>query len=61
MPATPGVSVDVTLSPAIGLVSSETWNPPVGIEAGRTEEEPTTPTVEGASGSDTIALSTKKK
>ena len=41
MPATPGVSVDVELDPAIGLVASETWNPPVGIEAGRTIEEPT--------------------
>ena len=41
MPATPGVSVDVLLDPAMGFVASETWNPPVGIEAGRTIVEPT--------------------
>lgn len=40
MPATPGVSVDVLLDPAMGFVASETWNPPVGIEAGRTIVEP---------------------
>lgn len=53
MPATPGVSVDVVVSPAIGLVSSDTWNPPVGIEAGRTIVEP-------SGGEDTIVLSTRK-
>tara|TARA_B100001063_G_scaffold63384_1_gene57403 strand:+ start:574 stop:741 length:168 start_codon:yes stop_codon:yes gene_type:complete len=36
MPLTPGTSTKVTISPAIRLASSDTWNPFVGIEAGRT-------------------------
>ena len=36
MPATPGTSAAKTISPAIRLVSSTTWDPFVGIEAGRT-------------------------
>ena len=40
MPATPGTSAAKTLDPAIRLVSSTTWDPFVGIEAGRTYEAP---------------------
>ena len=40
MPATPGTSTDVTIDPAIRLVSSTTWDPFVGIEAGRTYVAP---------------------
>ena len=36
MPATPGTSTLVEVDPAIGLASSDTWDPFVGIEAGRT-------------------------
>lgn len=36
MPATPGTSTTVTVDPAIGLTSSDTKDPQVGIEAGRT-------------------------
>ena len=36
MPATPGTSTLVEVDPAIGLASSDTWDPEVGIEAGRT-------------------------
>lgn len=43
MPATPGTSVDVTVDPAVGLVTSVTWDPFVGIEAGRTYVAPTPP------------------
>ena len=42
MPATPGTSTEVTVDPAIGLVASDTWDPQVGIEAGRTYVAPTT-------------------
>jgi hypothetical protein len=41
MPATPGTSTDVTVDPAIGLTESVTWDPEVGIEAGRTYVAPT--------------------
>ena len=44
MPATPGTSTTVTVDPAIGLVSSDTKDPQVGIEAGRTYVPPTPPT-----------------
>ena len=54
MPATPGTSTDVTIDPAIRLVSSTTWDPFVGIEAGRTIVEPTPPTTKGSAGTDTI-------
>ena len=40
MPATPGTSTEVEIDPAIGLVSSDTWDPEVGIEAGRTYVAP---------------------
>ena len=40
MPATPGTSAAKTLDPAIRLVSSTTWDPFVGIEAGRTYVAP---------------------
>ena len=40
MPATPGTSAAKTLDPAIRLVSSTTWDPFVGIEAGRTYAAP---------------------
>ncbi len=43
MPATPGTSAAKTLDPAIRLVSSTTWDPFVGIEAGRTYTEPAEP------------------
>ena len=36
MPATPGTSTDVTVSPAIGLTASVTWDPFLGVAAGRT-------------------------
>ena len=36
MPATPGTSAAKTISPAIRLASSTTWDPFVGVEAGRT-------------------------
>ena len=41
MPATPGTSTTVTVDPAIGLVTSDTKDPQVGIEAGRTYAPPT--------------------
>ena len=53
MPATPGTSAAKTLDPAIRLVSSTTWDPFVGIEAGRTYAAPA-PIVFGAAGTDTI-------
>ncbi len=40
MPATPGTSTKVTVDPAIGLTASDTWDPQVGIEAGRTYVAP---------------------
>ena len=40
MPATPGTSTLVTVDPAIGLAASDTWDPQVGIEAGRTIQAP---------------------
>ena len=58
MPATPGTSTDVTIDPAIGFVASTTWDPFVGIEAGRTITEPAG-TTSGGGGADT--LSTRKK
>ena len=54
MPATPGTSAAKTLDPAIRLVSSTTWDPFVGIEAGRTYAEPA---VEGA---EAFTATTKK-
>lgn len=56
MPYAPGVSVLVTVDPVVAYqnsdrttlpatanqVSSDTWNPTVGIEAGRTAVDPTT-------------------
>ena len=39
MPATPGTSTTVTVDPAIGLVTSDTKDPFVGLEAGRTLTE----------------------
>ena len=57
MPATPGTSTKVELDPAIRLVSSETYDPFVGIEAGRTYS-----TVTGGDGADSVAaVSTKRK
>ena len=53
MPATPGTSVLVELDPAIRLVSSETHDPFVGVEAGRTITEGTD-TVSGGAGTDTL-------
>ena len=53
MPATPGTSELVELDPAIRLASSETYDPFVGIEAGRTYDD--------GKGEDTIAFSTTKK
>jgi hypothetical protein len=53
MPATPGTSTTVEIDPAIGLVSSDTQDPFVGIEAGRTYVA-STPTTKGAAGTDTI-------
>jgi len=46
MPATPGTSTLVEVDPAIGLASSDTWDPEVGIEAGRTIVEPEADPVE---------------
>ena len=51
MPATPGTSAAVTIDPAIRLVSSTTWDPFVGVEAGRTY---TASGGRGAAGTDTI-------
>ena len=53
MPATPGTSVLVELDPAIRSVSSETYDPFVGVEAGRTITEGTD-TVSGGGGADTL-------
>ena len=53
MPATPGTSTTVTVNPAIGLTKSDTKDPFVGIEAGRTYVAPT-PTTRGAASTDTI-------
>ncbi len=58
MPYAPGVSVLVTVDPVVAYqnndrttlpatayqVSSDTWNPTVGIESGRTAVDPTTVT-----------------
>ena len=44
MPATPGTSTTVTVDPAIGLTKSDTKDPRVGIETGRTYVPPTPPT-----------------
>ncbi len=55
MPATPGTSTTVTVDPAIGLASSDTKDPFVGIEAGRTIVDPTPPaTTRGSPGTDTL-------
>jgi hypothetical protein len=43
MPATPGTSTTVEISPAIGLASSDTIDPFFGIEAGRTYVPPEEP------------------
>lgn len=43
MPATPGTSADVAVNPAVGSVNSVTWDPFVGIEAGRTYVGPSAP------------------
>ena len=53
MPATPGTSTTVVIDPAIGFVSSDTKDPNVGIEAGRTYVAPT-PTTKGAAGTDKV-------
>ena len=53
MPATPGTSVLVELDPAIRSVSSETHDPFVGVEAGRTITEATS-TQSGGAGTDTV-------
>lgn len=46
------------LDPAIRLVSSETWDPFVGVEAGRTiTEAPATQS--GYAGEDTLSLKSK--
>ena len=55
MPATPGTSTTVEIDPAIGLVSSDTKDPFVGIEAGRTLTEAPA-TTKGAAGTDTIKV-----
>ena len=55
MPATPGTSTKVVIDPAIGLASSETYDPFFPIEAGRTYDDGTPEaTVKGGSGTDTI-------
>ena len=56
MPATPGTSTKVELDPAIRLASSETWDPFVGIEAGRTYDdgEEAAETTRGGAGTDKI-------
>ena len=53
MPATPGTSTLVEVDPAIGLASSDTWDPEVGIEAGRTITEAPV-TTSGGGGTDTV-------
>ena len=59
MPATPGTSTKVVLDPAIRLVSSETYDPFVGIEAGRTiTEAPATQS--GYAGEDTLSIKKAK-
>ena len=55
MPATPGTSELVELDPAIRLVSSETWDPFVGVEAGRTVTEAAA-TQSGYAGEDTLSI-----
>ena len=60
MPATPGVTQDVTIDPAMGFVASTTWDPNVGIEAGRTYTTATAASVKGASSTDTIVLTKGK-
>ena len=54
MPATPGTSAAKNVDPAIGLVSSTTWDPFVGVEAGRTVTAATAPTTKGGAGTDSI-------
>jgi len=55
MPATPGTSAAKTIDPAIRLVSSTTWDPFVGIEAGRTlTASGGADTTFGGAGTDTI-------
>ena len=58
MPATPGVTQDVTIDPAMGFVASTTWDPNVGIEAGRTYTTATS--VTGASSPDTLVFTKGK-
>ena len=67
MPETPGVSVLVTIDPSIHTetadrttmqanpVASSTWDPNVGIEAGRTNVAPPQ-TTSGGGGTDSITL-----
>ena len=59
MPATPGTSTLVEVDPAIGLASSDTWDPEVGIEAGRTITE-TPSTTLGGDGVDTVKATKAK-
>ena len=56
MPATPGTSAAKTVEPAIGLASSTTWDPFVGVEAGRSVTTASAPaeTTRGGAGSDSI-------
>ena len=56
MPATPGTSAAKTIDPAIGLASSTTWDPFVGVEVGRTVTGSSARTTSGAAGSDSIKL-----
>lgn len=51
MPATPGTSTTVVIDPAIGLVKSDTKDPQVGIEAGRTY---VAPAIKGVQGTDSL-------
>jgi hypothetical protein len=55
MPATPGTSATKTITPAIGLVSSDTKDPFVGVEVGRTYVAPAD-TTRGAAGTDSIKV-----
>ena len=58
MPATPGTSTTVTVNPAIGLTKSDTKDPFVGVEAGRTiTEAPATQS--GFAGEDTLSIKSK--
>ena len=54
MPATPGTSTKVVIDPAIGIASSETYDPFFPIEAGRDYDAGTPATVSGGAGTDTL-------